>query len=109
MAGEYLTVVAHVRAKPGKEAELEKALLGLVEPTAAEDGCINYDLHRETDDASHFVFYENWTSRAALERHLAAPHIQAVLARAEELLAAPPDIRTYRMLHTPTGRAAAAR
>lgn len=109
MAGEDLTVVAHIRARPGKEAELEKALLTLVEPTMREDGCLNYDLHRETDDAGHFVFYENWTSREALDRHLAASHIQAFLARADELLAAPPDIRTYRMLHAPTGRAAAAR
>jgi quinol monooxygenase YgiN len=109
MAGEYLTVVAHIRAKPGKEAELEKALLALVEPTTKEDGCLNYDLHRETDDAGHFVFYENWTSREALDRHLAAPHLEAFRARAENLLAAPPDIRTFRMLHAPTGRAAAAR
>lgn len=107
MAGEYLTVVAHLRARPGKEAELEQALLALVAPTTAEDGCLNYDLHRETGDPGHFVFYENWTSQQALARHLAAPHIQAVLARADELLAAPPDIRTFRMLHAPTGRAAA--
>jgi quinol monooxygenase YgiN len=107
MAGEYLTVVAHVRAKPGKEAELEKELLALVKPTTAEEGCISYDLHRDTDDAAHFVFYENWTSKEALDRHIAAPHVQGLLARAAELLAAPPDIRTYRMLHAPTSRAAA--
>ena len=36
-------------------------------PTRAEAGCINYDFHIDAADPCVFVFYENWTDRAALE------------------------------------------
>ncbi|MBI4891022.1 MAG: antibiotic biosynthesis monooxygenase [Acidobacteria bacterium] len=71
-----LTVVAEMRALPGKEAELRQALLDCIEPTRAEEGCVQYDLHESTDTPGHFIFYENWTSREALDRHLATPHLQ---------------------------------
>jgi quinol monooxygenase YgiN len=61
----------------------------LIGPTKLEPGCVQYDLHVDNDDPTHFFFYENWTSRALLDRHLAAPHLQAFVARGDELLAAP--------------------
>lgn len=98
---EKLTVVARVRAKQGKEAEVQRALLGLVGPTRTEAGCLNYDLHQSHDDPALFLFYENWTSQAHLDAHLQTAHIQAVLARAEELLAEPPEIKFFRMVSQP--------
>lgn len=96
-----LTVVAHVHAKKGKEEETRKMLMALVEPTRREAGCLNYDLHQSDDDPALFVFYENWTAKAALDAHLTTPHVQNVLARAGELLASPPDIKTYTMISAP--------
>lgn len=40
-----LTLVAFLRAKPRQSEELSRRLNALVEPTRAEAGCINYDLH----------------------------------------------------------------
>jgi quinol monooxygenase YgiN len=93
-----ISVVAHVRAKKGKEEETKQALLALVAPTRVEEGCINYDLHQFVDDPTLFVFYENWTSRELLERHLASPHVTAFRARMDELLSEPPDIKVFRMV-----------
>ncbi len=95
MIEKLLTVVAEITAAPGKEAELREALLGLIEPTRAEDGCVQYDLHESTGTPGQFVFYENWTSLEHLERHLASPHLEAMKARFGELLGAPPRILTY--------------
>jgi quinol monooxygenase YgiN len=89
MAQPLLTIFAEMYAKPGKEAALHQALLGLIEPTKKDPGYVQYDLHVDNDDPTHFFFYENWTSRALLEKHLAAPHLQAFLARQDELLTAP--------------------
>jgi quinol monooxygenase YgiN len=89
MAEPLLTIFAEMHAKPGKEAALREALLGLIGPTKKEAGYVQYDLHVDNDDPTHFFFYENWTSRALLDKHLAAPHLQAFVARADELLAAP--------------------
>ena len=44
-----VTVIAFHRAKPGKEDDLREALLSLCDPTRAEKGCINYDLHVSAD------------------------------------------------------------
>lgn len=96
-----VTVVAHIRAKPGRESEVKQALLALVGPTRREAGCLNYDLHQSDDDATLFVFYENWTSKDHLAAHAASAHIRAFRARAVEILAAPPDIKTFVMLSRP--------
>jgi quinol monooxygenase YgiN len=89
MAQPLLTIFAEMYAKPGKEAALREVLLGLIGPTKKDAGYVQYDLHVDNDDPKHFLFYENWTSRALLDAHLAAPHLQAFLARQDELLAAP--------------------
>jgi quinol monooxygenase YgiN len=80
-------VVAIIRAKPGKEKLLEKALSGLVAPTHHEAGCRLYALHRSPEDPAVFVFVEKWTSAEALQKHLASPHVAAALAHKEELIA----------------------
>jgi quinol monooxygenase YgiN len=90
-----LTVVATFVARPGKEAELRAALIGLVAPTRKEAGCINYDLHISTESPAKFLFHENWTDKAALEAHLLTPHIQALLPRVDGLCAEAPSITMW--------------
>ena len=90
-----LTVVATFEARPGKEAELRAALIGLVAPTRKESGCINYDLHISTETPAKFLFHENWTNKAALDAHLLTPHIQALLPRVDELCVEAPSITTW--------------
>jgi quinol monooxygenase YgiN len=89
MNAKQVTLVVTFHARPGKEAELRKTLLGLIPPTRKEDGCINYDLHVAPDDPSKFLFYENWTTQAHLDRHAETPHIQNLVARTDELCAEP--------------------
>ena len=87
-----ITVVATFQARPGKEAELQKALISLVAPTREEAGCLNYDLHVSPEDPAKFLFHENWTSKAQLDVHLKSPHIQVLLPRVDELCVSFPDI-----------------
>jgi len=95
MSDKIVTVVATFRARPGKEAELRAALLGLLTPTRREAGCLNYDLHQATDDPASFLFHENWSSKAALDAHLQSPQIKALLPRVDELCAAFPEIKIW--------------
>lgn len=87
-----LTVLAHMLTQLGKENEVKRELLSLVGPSRKDEGCINYDLHQAADDACRFMFHENWTSKAHLDRHLAKPDVQAVLGRVGRMLAQPPQI-----------------
>lgn len=98
---EKLTVLAEMRARTGKESQLRSALLDLVGPTHAEEGCLDYDLHESLDEKGLFWFYENWTSAEALEKHLGSAHLQALPAKLEGLLDGPVRIIRCRRLHAP--------
>ncbi|MEM7247966.1 MAG: putative quinol monooxygenase [Acidobacteriota bacterium] len=72
-----LTIVAHVHAQPDQVALVEAELRKLVLPTRGEEGCLQYDLHRDDEDPAHFLFYENWTSRELWQAHMKSPHLVA--------------------------------
>ncbi len=95
MSTKHITVVATFEARPGKEAALKKALLGLLAPTRKEAGCINYDLHVSQESPAKFLFHENWTSKELLDAHLKSPHIAALLPRVDDLCVAPPEIKIW--------------
>lgn len=89
MSQNELVIFAEVFAKPGEEDNLRQALQALVEPTRAEAGCLQYDLHKDNDDPGHFFFYERWESMAALEAHVASAHFKTFEARQDALLREP--------------------
>ena len=82
-----LSIIAQITATQGKETLLRAELEKLVAPTRLEEGCLQYDLHVDNDNPGFFVFYENWTSEALLQAHLAAPHLDAFRAATEGAVA----------------------
>src|ERR1035438_516664 len=95
MSAKTITVVATFQARPGKEAELKNALIGLVAPTRKEAGCLNYDLHASPEDPAKFLFHENWASQAQLDTHLQSAPIKALLPRVDEWCVAFPEIKIW--------------
>jgi quinol monooxygenase YgiN len=73
-----LPVVAIFVAKPGMEQKLEQLFRSVVDTTLREEGCISYQINRDMRNPRRFVFTEEWESQAHLDRHLAAPHLQAL-------------------------------
>ncbi|MCA9774421.1 MAG: antibiotic biosynthesis monooxygenase [Myxococcales bacterium] len=90
-----LSFIAKLRAKPGREAEAEALLRGLLAPTREEPGSKSYILHRSRTEPGVFLFYEVWESREALDAHLAMPYIQAAFAKIPELFAGEPDFSEW--------------
>jgi quinol monooxygenase YgiN len=90
-----ITVVATFHARPGKESELRNALMGLLAPTRKEFGCLNYDLHQSPEEPAKFLFYENWTSKDALDTHLQSAHVKALLPQVDDLCVAFPEIKIW--------------
>jgi quinol monooxygenase YgiN len=82
--GAY-SVVAEVRAKPGKEDELRKATLPLVAQVRREPNNLLYFLHEDRESPGHFIFYEIFASRADFEVHNATSHVQAWFVKLPEL------------------------
>lgn len=98
---EKLTIIATLIARPGSEEVLGEALLALVDPSRAEAGCINYDLHRSRTDSGTWVVYENWKSDEALEIHGKTPHFLAFAARLDELTDGGARLDRLKMISTP--------
>jgi quinol monooxygenase YgiN len=95
MSKPYVTVVAEITAKQGCEEELKNLLLSVVEPVRKEEGCIQYDLHVSNNEPGKFLFYENWESSEALQKHSTAEHMKAFGAKAMNLVGGPSKIVTY--------------
>ena len=93
-----VTVIAHIRAKPGQESRVRQVLEKLLVPTRAEADCINYDLHQSQTDPILFVFYENWKSEADLEAHARSVHIQSFRKLADEILAESVEITKWKAI-----------
>ena len=77
-------VVALFLAKPGHDAKLEALFRAVIGKTLTEEGCISYQLNRSLDEPRRFVWTEEWASREALEKHLAAPHIAELFRQVPE-------------------------
>jgi quinol monooxygenase YgiN len=98
MNAKSLIVVAQMKAKPGKEAEVRKELLSLLEPSRKDEGCLSYNLHQAVENPALFLFYENWASKAHLERHLQQPALQGALGRVAKMSAEPAQITLWEKL-----------
>ncbi|KAJ6644971.1 Succinyl-diaminopimelate desuccinylase [Pseudolycoriella hygida] len=78
-----LYLIAELMAKPGKEEELFKVLLGLEPLTLREDGCIRYRVTRQiyhpvstTESKFTIMFNEEWANKTALDTHLEKPYMK---------------------------------
>jgi len=86
---DALAMVVEFRAVPGREADLSEALLAMVTPTRAEEGCLRYDLHVDEADPAVFAFYEVWATRDHHAAHDRSDHVGAFRAVRDDLLAEP--------------------
>jgi len=71
-------VVAIFEVNVGAEETVEALFRGVIETTLAEEGCISYQLNRDTENPRRFVWTEEWASRELLQKHIEAPHIAAL-------------------------------
>jgi quinol monooxygenase YgiN len=78
--GAY-SVVAEVRARTGKEAELRAATLPLVALVRSDPKNLVYFLQEDREDPGHFVFYEVFATQADFEAHNAMPYVKEWLAK----------------------------
>ena len=85
-------ISAVLQANPGKEDELEKLLLTLLDPVSKETDTLEYRIHRALDNPGRFFFYEKYTNRSAIDSHMATPHFKALLVKLDGLIAQPPEI-----------------
>ncbi|MBY3239282.1 antibiotic biosynthesis monooxygenase [Rhizobium laguerreae] len=82
--GAY-SVVAEVRAKPGKEAELRAVTLPLIDLVRSDPANLVYFLQENRETPGHFIFYEIFANEADFEAHNAMPYVKEWFAKLPEL------------------------
>ncbi|MDH4874366.1 putative quinol monooxygenase [Pseudomonas sp. BN515] len=97
--------ILHAHTRPEKADEFEALFRAYVEPSRAEEGCIEYHMLRDARDPSLFIFYEVWKSRAHLAIHSALPHMRRFHEQRMEFLQRDFEIREIEMLSPSSARA----
>jgi quinol monooxygenase YgiN len=82
--GAY-SVVAEVRAKPGREDELRAITLPLIALVRSDPKNLVYFLQEDREAPGHFIFYEIFASREDFEAHNAMPYVKDWFAKLPEL------------------------
>jgi quinol monooxygenase YgiN len=86
MNEKTLLIVAISETSPERAEELKPILLGLIEPTRKENGCISYELYQDTANPGKFTFIEKWKSNELLDAHLKSPHLVAAVEAFNKIL-----------------------
>lgn len=94
-----IALTAHMTAKEGKEADLERVLGALAEKVLAnESGCKMYQLTRSKADPRSYLVIERYEDDAALAYHSNTDHFKAAIPEIMACLEAPPQIALFEEL-----------
>ncbi|KYG98311.1 antibiotic biosynthesis monooxygenase [Bradyrhizobium sp. DOA1] len=98
--GAY-SIVAQVRAKPGKEDALRAATLPLIELVRGDPKNLVYFLQEDRTKPGHFIFYEVFASQADFDAHNAMPYVKAWFAKLPELAEGGVEVMRMAILDLP--------
>jgi quinol monooxygenase YgiN len=91
-----LAIWAVLESKPGKEAEVEAFLKSALPLAEQEPGTITW--YAVKIGPSTFGIFDTFEEESGREAHLSGPIAQALMAKAGELLAKPPQINKIGIL-----------
>lgn len=97
--GPY-ALIGSCRARPGCADALEALILGTVAPIRAEQGALEFHVHRDRADRDVFVVYEIYQTIADLKRHLTQPSTQRFIRDVQPLVDGPLRQQFLRMSST---------
>jgi quinol monooxygenase YgiN len=88
-ASTIVTLMPIFVAKPGRSADLERALLVLQTASRADNGCLVYSVFADLNDESRFVMHEEWVSHELLAAHNLQTHVIDFVDQTKDLLSEP--------------------
>ena len=93
---EKLAILARLEAKPGKEEEVRNFITGALALAQGEPLTIRW--YALQIGPSTFGIFDTFSGEEGRNAHLSGPIAQALLAKAGELLAVPPQIERVNLL-----------
>ncbi len=91
-----LALYGRMKAKPGKEAEVEAFLTQGATMAQAEQGTVDWFAIKEDDGA--YSIFDTFDTEAARDAHLHGEIAKALMAKANELFTEPPQIHKISVL-----------
>jgi len=94
-----ISLVAKLKARPGKESDLAEECVRLARAVREnEKECLAYIPHVSVKDPAEIVFFEQYAGPEALDNHRQTPHYKAASEKFKELLGAPPEVNILKEL-----------
>ena len=82
-----IVIVAKLKIKEQFKDEVYTELLALHKSThELDEGCIQYDLHKDLEDSNSFTFVETWENQELLDAHMTKEHFLAFVKKVENKL-----------------------
>ena len=88
-------VLARITALPASADTMREILVELAAQTRKEAGCLHYALFQQEGAAHVFQTVERWADAAAVDAHMASPHVAAAIAKGGSLFGAAPEILRF--------------
>lgn len=68
---------------PARQDDFARAAATVEAASQSDEGCLFYRFQRSLTDPDRFALVERWVDDAALQAHLATPHVAAYFAATE--------------------------
>lgn len=78
--------VSKIFVKKDKVDELIELFKEMIEPTKKEEGCIQYEMYQDEEDATILIVLEQWESRENFDMHLQSEHFERIVPKMSELM-----------------------
>ncbi|EGY33247.1 putative quinol monooxygenase [Aggregatibacter actinomycetemcomitans] len=90
-----ITVIVQFSVKENKINDFLAKCQELIKHTRQEAGCVSYELQKNTEQPNHYVFLEQWKSKADLENHFATPHFTSIIPVLVEYCEQAPVVQAF--------------
>lgn len=89
-----IAIVAKFIIKEEKESNFLTLIDGLIKASQAEEGCIEYLLHKDTQKPRTYCLIEKWKDQEAVDIHNNTPHFTTTVPKLVEIAKVDVDVYT---------------
>lgn len=83
---QALTVIATIKVKSENVEQVKPEIIKLTKASQAEQGAIQYHVHQDNENSSHFITYEVWESSEFLEQHNKSAHFTSFVEATDGMI-----------------------
>ncbi|WP_297089602.1 putative quinol monooxygenase [uncultured Draconibacterium sp.] len=76
-----ISIVAKFKVKEGQEEKFVELAKGLIAPSQAEEGCLEYNLHKDLQHELTYTMIEKWKDQQAIDLHNKTVHFTSTVPK----------------------------